>query len=284
MHEMSKGTVIITGASSGIGAACARLLDAHGYHVFGGVRRDEDGVRLRAGASDRLQSILLDVTDSASIATAMATVTAAVGGAGLYALINNAGIAVAGPLEFLPLAELRKQLEVNVIGQIGVTQACLPLLRQGHGRIVNVSSIGGKLAGPMLGAYNASKFALEGLSDALRRELRPWHIPVVVIEPGTTATPIWHKSLAAGDTLANELPAEAATLYGRAMEGARRTARHNAKGGGTPPEAVAQVVLHTMETPHPRARYPVGRDARIGALLARLLPDRTLDRLLGGRG
>jgi NAD(P)-dependent dehydrogenase (short-subunit alcohol dehydrogenase family) len=284
MEELGKGAIVVTGASTGIGYACARLLDAHGYAVFAGMRRDVDAARLREGASERLHPLMLDVTDSASIATAAAEVAAAVGASGLHGLVNNAGIAVAGPLEFLPLSELRHQLEVNVIGQVAVTQAFLPLLRQGHGRIVNIGSIGGKLAGPMLGAYNASKFALEGLTDALRRELRPWNIPVAIVEPGTTATPIWQKSLAAGDSLAADLPPQTMELYGRAIEGARRVARHNAKGGGTPPDAVAQAVLHALTAPRPRTRYPVGREARIGAILARLLPDRTLDRLLGGRG
>jgi NAD(P)-dependent dehydrogenase (short-subunit alcohol dehydrogenase family) len=187
--------------------------------------------------------------------------------------VTNAGIAV-----------LRRQLEVNVIGQIAVTQAFLPLIRRGHGRIVNIGSISGKIASPMMGAYAASKFAMEALTDTLRRELCPWGIAVALIEPGTTATPIWQKSLAAGDDLAAGLPPQMMTLYGSSIEAARRMARHNAKGGGTPPEMVAHAVAHALTARRPRTRYPTGRDARIGSLLAWLLPDRLKDRLLSRSG
>lgn len=281
--DMGKGAVVVTGASTGIVEACARQLDAQGYAVFAGVRREADAARLREHASARLTPIMLDVTDAASISAAESEIARAVGDAGLKGLVNNAGIAVAGPLEFLPLGELRRQLEVNVVGQLAVTQAMLPLIRLGHGRIVNISSVSGKLASPMTGAYAASKFALEALTDSLRRELRPWHIHVAAVEPGVTATPIWQKSLQAGDDLAVELPPQVFTLYGPAIEVSRRSARHHAKGGGTPPVMVARAVFHALTARHPRARYPVGRDARIGTFLARMLPDAALDRLLGGR-
>jgi NAD(P)-dependent dehydrogenase (short-subunit alcohol dehydrogenase family) len=281
--DLGKGAVVVTGASTGIGEACARQLDALGYAVFAGVRREADGEKLREHASARLMPIMLDVTDAASISAAESEIARAVGDAGLMGLVNNAGIAVAGPLEFLPISELRHQLEVNVVGQIAVTQALLPLIRRGHGRIVNIGSISGKLAGPLTGAYAASKFAIEALTDSLRRELRPWQIHVAVVEPGVTATPIWQKSLQAGEDLAVDLPPQATTLYGPAIEQARRSARHNAKGGGTPPTQVARAVIHALTAKRPHTRYPVGRDARIGSFLAWLLPDGAKDRLLGGR-
>jgi NAD(P)-dependent dehydrogenase (short-subunit alcohol dehydrogenase family) len=280
--QPGKGAVVITGASTGIGEACALHLDRLGFTVFAGVRRATDGAALQAQASVRLVPLMLDVTDEANITAAAQTVQTAVGAAGLAGLVNNAGIAVAGPLEYLPLAELRHQLEVNVIGQIAVTQAMLPLLRQGHGRVVNIGSISGKLASPLLGAYAASKFAMEALTDVLRMELRPWGLQVAIVEPGATLTPIWQKSLAAGDALAAAMPAEVQARYGKAMELTRSAARRNARAG-TPPQQVADAVAHALTAARPKTRYPVGRDARIGSLLVRFLPDRTRDRLLGGR-
>ena len=281
--ELGKGAVVVTGASTGIGATTALHLDRLGFVVFAGVRRDADGVALQAQATPRLVPILLDVTDAASIATAAQTVAAAVGDAGLAGLVNNAGIAVAGPLEFLPIAALRQQLEVNVIGQIAVTQAMLPLLRRAKGRIVNIGSISGKLVSAMTGAYAASKFAMEALTDGLRLELRPWGIQVAVVEPGVTATPIWQKSLAAANDLTQQFAPEVETLYGGMIAATRAGATRNAAGGGTPPQLVADAVAHALTARRARTRYPVGRDARIGSLLARLLSDRTKDRLLGGR-
>src|SRR3972149_6942761 len=197
----TRGAVVVTGASTGIGRACVQRLDTMGFRVFGGVRREVDGESLKSETSDRVTPILIDVTDSVSIASAAEVVAAAVGEAGLAGLVNNAGIPVPGPLEFLPLEDIRRQLEVNVIDQIAVTQAFLPLLRKGRGRIVNVGSIAGKFATPFLGPYTASKHAMEGLSDALRQELRPWGIHVALVEPGSIATPIWQK----GQANANEI-------------------------------------------------------------------------------
>lgn len=170
---MKPDGVVITGASTGIGAACARHLDELGFQVFAGVRKSQDGERLRAFTSRKLTLIRLDVTDDGSIAAAVDTVCSAVGESGLAGLVNNAGIAVPGPIETVPLAEARKQFEVNVLGQIAATQAFLPLLRQSRGRIVNMGFIAGLAATPFLGLYGASKFALEGLTDALRVEVSP---------------------------------------------------------------------------------------------------------------
>ena len=177
-------SVVITGASTGIGAACALHLDQWGWRVFAGVRKQGDAEALRAQGSARLTPVSLDVTDTVSISTAASAVAGAVGAAGLAGLVNNAGIVVPGPIELLPLSDLRRQLEINVVGQVAVTQAFLPLIRAGRGRIVNMGSIAGRMATPFTGAYGASKFALEALTDALRLELQPWGISVSIIEPG----------------------------------------------------------------------------------------------------
>ena len=194
----TKGAVVITGASTGIGRVCAFHMDKLGFRVFAGIRNESDGRSLIEGSAGRITPLLIEVTDSVSALAAADRVAGAVGSAGLSGLVNNAGIVVAGPLEFLPLSELRKQFEVNVLGQIAVTQAFLPLLRQARGRIVNMSSIAGRVAFPYIGPYSASKYALEAISDALRIELLPWGISVSVIEPGDVATPIWKKSTSGG--------------------------------------------------------------------------------------
>src|SRR5688500_9161604 len=187
-----RGAVVITGASTGIGRACAIDLDGRGFRVFAGVRKDEDGERLRSERPS-IEPLRIDVTDAGEIAAARDRVGEEVGERGLAGLVNNAGIAVPGPLEHLPLDEIRRQLEVNVLGQIAVTQAFLPLLRTARGRIVNIGSIGGRVALPLLGPYAGSKHAMEGISDSLRRELRPWGIEVSLVRPGPIATEIWER-------------------------------------------------------------------------------------------
>jgi NAD(P)-dependent dehydrogenase (short-subunit alcohol dehydrogenase family) len=220
---------------------------------------------------------LLDITDSDAVATAAKLVGGAVGDRGLAGLVNNAGIAVAAPLEFLPPAELRRQLEVNVVGQHAVTQALLPLLRRGRGRIVNLGSIGDRIVAPMTGPYHVSKFALRALSDTLRLELSPWGIQVVLVEPGAVATPIWETSIAA-ERLQQTLPPGVEELYGRAIAAARAGALRNA-ARGMPADQVATVVARALTVRRPRTRYLVGTDARIAAMVARL-PDRLRDRLI----
>jgi len=278
MKRAGRGAVVVTGASKGIGRATALRLDRAGFRVYAGVRRPEDGEALRREASDRLAPIRLDVTDPDSIAGAADRVAEREGGAGLAGLVNNAGIAVAGPLEFLPPEELRRQFEVNVIGQVAVTQAFLPLLRRDAGRIVFVGSISGLLALPLSGAYAASKHALEAVADALRIELSPWGIHVSILEPGVIATPIWETSLAAADRLLAHAPAEAFEYYGDAIEVGRETALRGTRAG-LPPEDVAEVVLHALTARRPKTRYLVGADARLRATL-RHLPDRVRDRLI----
>lgn len=274
-------SVVITGASVGIGQACALRLHALGWRVFAGVRRAEDGERLAQETSPRLTPVLLDVTDSEAIAAAAAQVDAALQGGGLHGLVNNAGIAVAGPLEYLPLDELRRQFEVNVIAQVAVTQAFLPALRRATGRIVNMSSISGLVTTPLMGPYSASKFALEALTDAMRRELAPWGLHAAAVEPGAIATPIWERTLAASDRLLKRMPPEMDARYGRGVAAMQKGARRSA-AEGAPPEAVARAVEHALSARRPRTRYLVGRDARLASLLA-WLPDTWLDRLVGAR-
>ncbi len=193
--------------------------------------------------------------------------------------MNNAGISSAGPIEFVPLDELRRVLEVNVVGQVAVTQAMLPLLRAARGRVVNMSSIGGRMAAPIVGPYAASKFALEAISDALRREVAAQGVRVSVVEPGGVRTPIWEKGEADADRLEAGLPPEAEGLYGGLMRSIRAEA-DRIKVEGLPPRAVAEVVAEALTSARPRARYPVGRDAKGRAAAARILPDSVFDRLI----
>ncbi len=278
-REGAERAVLVTGASTGIGAACALSLDRLGMRVFAGVRRAADGAALQRQASPLLTAVAIDVTDASSIVGAARTVAAVVGSRGLAGLVNNAGIVVPGPLEFLPIGDLRRQLEVNVIGQVAVTQAMLPLLRVARGRIVNMGSIGGRMATPFVGAYAASKFALEALTDALRVEVRPWGIHVSIIEPGAIATPIWQKSAREGSRLQGALPPEATRLYGKALEALRQGAAR-AERDAIAPDAVVAAVVHALTAPRPRTRYIVGRRAKLQAVIARWVPDRARDRLL----
>jgi NAD(P)-dependent dehydrogenase (short-subunit alcohol dehydrogenase family) len=275
---LARRAIVVTGASKGIGRACTLRLDRFGFRVFAGVRKLADGEALQREGSDQVTPLLLEVTCAASIAAAAERVTAAVAEDGLAGLVNNAGIAVAAPLEFLPVARLREQLEVNVIGQIAVTQAFLPLLRQSHGRVINIGSISGRSASPLLGPYSASKSALESLSDALRLELLPWQICVSIIEAGAVATPLWESSIAAADELTRCLTPQARELYGSLINATRADARNGTRRGGAP-DAVARAVQHALTAKRPRTRYRVGRDARLVPIL-RLLPDRVRDRLI----
>ncbi|OUL24216.1 short-chain dehydrogenase/reductase [Nostoc sp. T09] len=278
MLDETPGTVLITGASTGIGEACALLLDQLGFSVFAGVRQDADAEKLKRKASQRLTPIFLDVTDADAIAFAVETVTNANNGK-LAGLVNNAGIAIPGPLELLPIAEFQHQIQVNLIGQLAVTQGFLGLLRQGRGRIVNMGSICGKSAVPFLGAYNASKFALEGLTDVMRLELRPWGISVSIIQPGTIATPIWDKSLTQADIDKENLSESAQNLYGHAMNAVRKQVGILASKGISA-DIVAQAVVHALTAKHPKTRYLVGQDAKIAAILKHLLPDKLYDRVV----
>lgn len=280
---MSAPTVVVTGASSGIGRACALELDARGFRVLAGYRNPADGESLRAEGSARLTPVRVDVADAQSVAAMAAEVGRETGPAGLAGLVNNAGIAVAAPVEFLPLDALRRQLEVNVVGQVAVTQALLPLLRRARGRIVNIGSVSGRFAAPFLGPYAASKHAMEALNDSLRVELRPWGIQVAMVEPGVIATPIWTRSLASAREMIDGFPPEAEALYGGPMG----TLQGRVEAlDGIPPAAVARAVLHALTARRAKARYVVGRDAKVRLAIGRLptrLRDLLIARALGER-
>jgi NAD(P)-dependent dehydrogenase (short-subunit alcohol dehydrogenase family) len=275
----NRGAVVVTGASTGIGRSCALHLDSLGFRVFAGVRRPEDAESLAAEGSERLTPLQLDITDERSIASARETVAAAVGAQGLAGLVNNAGIAVSAPLEFIPIGELRRQLDVNVVGQVAITQALLPLLRAARGRIVNIGSIGGRVALPFVGPYAASKFAMEAITDSLRRELRASGVEVSIVEPGGIKTPIWERGTRTAVDIRSNITAEGEQIYGKAMDAVQARAGDIARTG-LPPEDVAKVVEHALTAEKPRTRYLVGRDAKVRAKMAKLLPDRTFDRLV----
>lgn len=272
------GAIVITGASTGIGQACALYLDKLGFQVFAGVRKDTDAQALRQKASERLTPIFLDVTNSEMIVAAVKLVADSVGNTDLLGLVNNAGIVVGGPLEFLPIAEFAKQLEVNVTAQLAVTQAFLPLLRKSQGRIVNMGSISGLGVSPFTGAYAASKFALEAVTDALRMELLPWGISVSIIEPGAIATPIWEKSLAEGQKIYESLPQIAHDLYEQTLTSVAKTGI-DIGNKGISAVIVAKAVAHALTAKTPKTRYLIGLDAKIGAMLT-LLPDKVRDRII----
>jgi NAD(P)-dependent dehydrogenase (short-subunit alcohol dehydrogenase family) len=269
--------VVVTGASTGIGLAASQRLAADGFDVFASVRKDSDAERLRALG---LWPLMLDVTDPESIAAAVAEVEAAVGTGGLAGLVNNAGVAITAPLEFIPLDRLREQMDINFIGQIAVTQAFLPALRAARGRIVFISSIGGKIAMPLVGAYAASKFALEGAADSLRRELRGQGIEVSVVEPGGVKTPIWAKGTETGNEIEAQLPAQAGELYGHLTAALRKASADIATNSGIEPEEVADRVAHALTARKPKTRYLVGRDAKARAAVAKRIPDRWFDALI----
>jgi NAD(P)-dependent dehydrogenase (short-subunit alcohol dehydrogenase family) len=266
----------VTGASSGIGQATARALAARGFHVLAGVRREADANQLSAQS---IEPVILDITDPAHVAAIAERVENDPGGRALGALINNAGIAVNGPVESIPMHEWRRQFEVNFFGHVAITQALLPALLAGGGRVVNVSSIGGRVAGPTFGAYAASKFALEAMSDALRREVTRLGVQVIVIEPGTVATGIWGKGLAAALELAAGMSEAQQTRYRDLLSAASRQAETLGRSG-IDPAVAARVIADAIEARKPRARYLVGRDAKLIARMAGLLPDRVVDRLI----
>jgi NAD(P)-dependent dehydrogenase (short-subunit alcohol dehydrogenase family) len=268
------GTVVITGASTGIGRATALRLARGGFDVLAGVRREEDGAALR-GEDGRIEPVLVDVTDADQVAG----LAERVAGAPLAGLVNNAGIAVAGPLEGIPLDEVRRQYEVNVFGLLAVTQALLEPIRSGHGRIVNIGSIGGRVNTPFVGPYSSSKAAVRSLSAALRRELRPWGIRVALVEPGALDTPIWRKGEQGAEQTIGALSERVRTLYARQLDALVAATRKIAAGASSPDDA-AQAVEHALTAARPRTLYTVGREARIQGALHSVLPARTFDALV----
>lgn len=271
-----RSTVLVTGASTGIGRATALRLAAAGWRVFAGVRRGADGKALADASAGSLTPVVLDVTDPAQIAAAADAIADAVGGAGLAGLVNNAGIARGGPVEYLPVDDWRLQFEVNLFGQVAVTQAMMPLLRDARGRIVFIGSNSGRISTPMMAPYGASKFAIEALAASMRLELRPWGMKVVVVEPGAVKTAIWEKGRALADELEAVMPADAASRYGDQIAAIRKGIETQDRTG-IPADRVAAVVEKALTADRPRARYQVGIDSHVSAAASRVLPDRLLD-------
>jgi NAD(P)-dependent dehydrogenase (short-subunit alcohol dehydrogenase family) len=265
--------ILVTGASSGIGAATALHLDRCGMDVLAAVRAPGDGDDVLAGASERLRRIALDVSDPGSIAEAMA----AVGDGGLDGLVNNAGIGVPGPLEVLPIEDLRRQLEVSVLGQVAVTQAALPLLRDAGGRIVFVGSVGGRLASQFAGAYHASKFAIEAIADVWRQELEPEDLAVILIEPSAISTPIWDKAIERLEALLADGDPRLERYRHRLVE--FRAGLRSADEHGKSPDDVAETIERALTDGRPDTRYVVGVAGKLATALRPLIPDRLADKL-----
>jgi NAD(P)-dependent dehydrogenase (short-subunit alcohol dehydrogenase family) len=274
--------VVVTGASTGIGLAIARVLVGHGVHVFGSVRRHDDGRRVQSELGDRFTPLVFDVTDAAAVQASVPVVADALQGGTLFGLVNNAGIAVGGPLLYQPLDEVRRHLEVNVIGALATVQAFAPLLgadraRTGApGRIIQVSSVAGRVSAPFLGAYAGSKRALEGMSESLRRELMLYGIDVIVVNPGSVATPIWDKAEAQDGTRYEGTEYE--PLLRRFLTAALRSGR-----AGLPPDAVGKVVWTALTAQAPRTSYPVVGRKLLNWTIPLALPARLLDRLIAKR-
>lgn len=266
--------VLVTGASTGIGRATALRLDAYGWHVFAGVRNEEDAAAIARDGSRELTPVFIDIISEESIRSAVETI-----GEPLHGLVNNAGTTVQAPLEYLPPDEMRRQLEVNVVGHLACTQAFLPALRAGKGRVVFISSVQGKLRSlPLLGPYCASKWAIEALADTFRIELSDSDVAVSIVEPGTIDTPIWEKANEAFDRIRDELPQEGRERYDKLMERGESLTKL-ATRAGVPPDRVARTIQRALESRVPRTRYRVG-DASWRMILEGLLPTRVRDRII----
>jgi len=271
---VARGAVVITGASTGIGRGCARGLAGAGFRVFAGVRKEEDEESIGADGIEGLEPLMIDVTDSDSIAAAREAVTGALGGEGLAGLVNNAGVAVGGPMEYFPQAEMRQIFDVNYFGAVATTQAFLPLLKRERGRIVLMSSVGGWVSTPFNAPYSSTKFALEAFGDALRVELKPWRIEVISFEPGAIATPIWDKAVGFwGTTDVADASEEIQADYGEALEAFLGTVeKMQADAIGV--EATSKAVRQALTARRPKTRQTVGRDAWLLDNVVRRLPDR----------
>ena len=272
-------SVVVTGASTGIGWGCARVLIDKDFRVFGSVRKEADAERLSREFGANFTPLDFDVTDSAAVRAAANRVQASLGGEALAGLVNNAGIAVAGPLLYIDTEELRRQLEVNVVGHVLVTQAFAPLLaaqgKETAGRIVMISSVGGRNASPFMGPYCASKFALEGLSESLRRELMLLGIDVIVVAPGAVATSIWDKAEQIDISRYDNTP------FAKSLRGVRDYMLVNGRKG-LKPEVLGRAVWRALTTPNPRVRYTVTPDPFQNCLMT-TLPKRMVDRMIAKR-
>lgn len=271
--------VVVTGASTGIGRATTRALAARGYRVFAGVRREADAADVAGDAPDgAIVPVMLDVTDNDSVNAAAAFVTDALDDHVLYGLVNNAGIAVPGPLEFLPDEQLTHQLDVNVVGQVRVTQAFLEPIRKARGRIVFIGSIAGRSSLPFVGAYSASKYALEAIADALRVELAPWSIRVTILEPGAISTPIWERSRTRGSAAIQTMPPRAHELYGETMMHVGEL-MNGVATGAEDVETVTRWVIRALERRRPPARRVIGHQAHL-RVAGNIVPTRVMDAII----
>jgi NAD(P)-dependent dehydrogenase (short-subunit alcohol dehydrogenase family) len=279
MAGNESGAVVVTGASTGIGRATALLLDKKGYRVFAGVRKQADAKSLDEEGSDRLTPITIDVTKDRSIKAARDKVRRAVGKDGLVGLVNNAGVGGGGPIEFMDLKSFRDTLEVNLVGQIAVSQAFMSQLRKGQGTVVFIASIGGRIATPFLSPYNASKFGLEAIGESLRGELKPWNIDVVVVEPGSIDTEIWAKGADTAQEQVKGLSPAGRRLYGKQLARFGEVLNETASRGISPGK-VAKVIHKAISSDNPKHRYLVGTDAKVAARLKGNLPERTFSKLL----
>lgn len=270
---MTQQLIVVTGASTGLGASAARELARRGFHVLAGVRRDRDADAVRSAG---VEPVILDITEPAQVQALAERVAA--DPRPLRALVNNAGIQVNAPVEALPLAQWRRVFDVNLFGHVAVTQALLPALLRSGGRVVNISSIGGRIAMPTYGAYAGAKFALEAVSDALRREMAPLGVRVVVVEPGGVRTQMAARGIATANTLAAQMTPEHQERYGGLVQ-AVNTLMATGTAAGVTADAAARVVAKAVTVRRPRTRYTIGRDAAVLTCLARILSDRTLDRV-----
>lgn len=274
MSQQAQKLVVVTGASTGMGAATARVLSRRGFHVLAGVRRVRDADAIR---SSGIEPVTLDVTVTGQVKALAERV--ADDPRALYALVNNAGIQVNAPVETLPMEQWRRTFEVNLFGHIAVTQALLPALRRSRGRVINISSVGGKVAMPTYGAYAGTKFALEAVSDALRREVAPQGVHVVVIEPGGVRTQIATRGIATANSLAAEMTSDQNERYGDMVQ-AINSLMASGTASGVTAESAALAIAKAVTASRPRTRYTIGRDAALLTRLSRMLSDRTLDRIV----
>jgi NAD(P)-dependent dehydrogenase (short-subunit alcohol dehydrogenase family) len=268
--------IVVTGASTGMGAATARELTRRGFHVLAGVRREIDADALRG---EGIEPHILDITVESDVAAIADRVAADPLGRPLRALINNAGIAVNAPVEALPIAEWRRQFEVNLFGHVAMIQALMPSLLRSSGTVVNISSVGGKVALPTYPAYAGTKFALEALSDSMRREVNDLGVKVVVVEPGAVKTQMAQRGVATADRLKAGMTADQLERYGGLIDAMSSLAR-SFDTDGVPAERAAKVIANAATAPRPRTRYTIGRDAAILLRLSRVVSDRFLDRVV----
>jgi NAD(P)-dependent dehydrogenase (short-subunit alcohol dehydrogenase family) len=268
--------IVVTGASTGMGAATARELARRGFHVLAGVRREIDADALRG---EGIEPQILDITVESDVAAIADRVAADPLGRPLRALINNAGIAVNAPVEALPIAEWRRQFEVNLFGHVAMIQALMPSLLRSSGTVVNISSVGGKVALPTYPAYAGTKFALEALSDSMRREVSDLGVKVVVVEPGAVKTEMAQRGVATADRLKAGMTADQLERYGDLIDAMSNLAR-SFDTDGVPAERAANVIANAATAPRPRTRYAIGRDAAILLRLSRVVSDRFLDRVV----